>query len=55
MVLSYLPPARQLGFRPLPGPMLAVLMLITTLYIFAAEGEKRWFYRYDPRPPRVGS
>jgi Mg2+-importing ATPase len=55
LVLPYLPPAALLGFRPLPGPMLALLVAITALYVLAAEAAKRWFYRHEEARARVGS
>ncbi len=55
LALPYLPPAALLGFRPLPGPMLGVLVAITALYVFAAEAAKRWFYRHEEGRARVGS
>jgi hypothetical protein len=34
-----------LGFTPLPGSLMLLLVLIAALYVAAAELAKRWFYR----------
>jgi Mg2+-importing ATPase len=43
--IPYLPAADVLGFVPLPGALFATLVVITGLYVVAAELTKRWFYR----------
>ncbi len=43
--IPYLPFATSLGFVPIPGTLLAIVLTITALYVLAAEGTKRWFYR----------
>jgi Mg2+-importing ATPase len=43
--IPYLPFAASLGFVPIPGTLLAIVLTFTVLYVFAAEGTKRWFYR----------
>jgi len=43
--IPYLPFAGVFGFVPLPGPLLAALVMITVLYVGATELQKRWFYR----------
>jgi Mg2+-importing ATPase len=43
--LPYLPFAHVLGFTPLPLLVLASLVVITLLYVAAAELAKRRFYR----------
>jgi P-type Mg2+ transporter len=45
LVLPYLPFMDLLGFVPLPAGLIATLVVITVLYVGAAEGAKRWFYR----------
>jgi P-type Mg2+ transporter len=46
--LPYVPYAGVFGFVPLPPGLLAVLAVITGLYVLAAEILKRWFYRPSP-------
>src|SRR5262245_17737015 len=43
--LPYLPGAGVFGFVPLPGTLLAAVLIITIAYIAAAEIQKAWFYR----------
>ncbi|MGE5833274.1 MAG: magnesium-translocating P-type ATPase [Acidobacteriota bacterium] len=43
--IPYLPFAGVFGFVPLPGALLAALVMITLLYVGATELQKRWFYR----------
>ena len=43
--IPYLPFVDAFGFVPLPGAMLATILLITVLYVAATELQKRWFYR----------
>jgi P-type Mg2+ transporter len=45
LALPYLPKADLLGFTPLPPSLLLSLVAITLVYVVAAEGLKRWFYR----------
>lgn len=51
LALPYLPGVGTLGFIPIPGAVIATLMGITTVYIFAAELTKRWFYRHEQPAP----
>jgi Mg2+-importing ATPase len=43
--VPYLPLASLFGFVPLPGRLLAMVVVITTLYVAATEITKSWFYR----------
>jgi Mg2+-importing ATPase len=55
--LPYLPFAALLGFEALPGAMLVAIVLITLLYVAAAELTKRRFYRAhgaEDYPPAAG-
>jgi Mg2+-importing ATPase len=45
MTLPYLPLSSFLGFVPLPVALPASLAGITMLYVAAAEGMKKWYYR----------
>lgn len=45
LAIPYLPYMDLLGFVPLPAMLVATLVAITVLYVIAAEGTKRWFYR----------
>lgn len=45
LALPYSPVAGMMGFVPLPPLFLAMLALILTVYVLAAEGAKRLFYR----------
>lgn len=45
IAIPYLPIADVLGFAPLPGALLVTLVGITALYVAAAEGTKKWFFR----------
>jgi P-type Mg2+ transporter len=45
IAIPYLPTVGVLGFVPLPGPLLVTLVGITALYVAAAEGTKKWFFR----------
>ncbi len=50
IALPYTSLGALFGFVPLPGPMLAVLLLITALYLVASELVKQWFFRrFDTR------
>jgi Mg2+-importing ATPase len=44
VLIPYLPFSRLLGFTPLSPFVMAVLMLITALYVMATEVTKRFFY-----------
>ena len=44
-LLPYAPFARAFGFVPLPWPFLAAVIVITAIYIAAAELAKSLFYR----------
>ena len=44
LVLPYLPFISVFGFVPLPAPLLLTMIGLTTLYIFATELTKRFFY-----------
>jgi Mg2+-importing ATPase len=44
LAIPYLPLADVFGFVPLPGPLLATIVLITAAYVAATELQKRWFY-----------
>jgi Mg2+-importing ATPase len=44
-VIPYAPFADVFGFVPLPGTLVAVIALITMLYVAATEVQKQWFYR----------
>jgi Mg2+-importing ATPase len=48
LALPYTPLAPPLGLVPLPGRVLALLLLIVALYFAAAEWTKRIFYRHVP-------
>ena len=45
VLLPYLPGLAVFGFVPLPAPLLAVLVMITLLYVAASELGKRIVYR----------
>jgi Mg2+-importing ATPase len=45
LAIPYVPGASLLGFAPIPASLLAAVLAITVLYVFAAELLKRWFYR----------
>ncbi|MBX3636106.1 MAG: magnesium-translocating P-type ATPase [Rubrivivax sp.] len=45
LALPYSPLAGMLGFAPLPAAVLGWMLLIVALYVAAAEGLKRVFYR----------
>jgi Mg2+-importing ATPase len=47
--IPYLPFARELGFVPMPGTLLAVIVAVTACYVLAAELMKRWFYASHKR------
>lgn len=51
LAVPFPPFARVVGFVPLPISLVAALCGITVLYVLAAEGTKRWFFR--PRPARA--
>jgi Mg2+-importing ATPase len=50
LLIPYLPFIDLLGFVPVPGLLMATVCAITGLYVLAAEGTKRWFFR-SPAPP----
>ena len=43
--IPFLPFAQSLGFVPVPGTLLAIVLAFTALYVLAAEVAKLWFYR----------
>jgi Mg2+-importing ATPase len=43
--IPFLPFASWLGFEPLPAPLLAMIAVLTALYVLAAELAKLRFYR----------
>ena len=45
LVMPYLPGAGLFGFVPLPGALMATVVVIAVLYVLATELQKRWFYR----------
>ena len=45
IALPYSPLAGMMGFKPLPGYLLAGIAVITLAYLISAEIVKRWFYR----------
>ncbi|HEU0119456.1 MAG TPA: magnesium-translocating P-type ATPase [Bryobacteraceae bacterium] len=45
LALPYLPGSSELGFIPLPGRLLALVIGITALYVLAAEAAKHYFHR----------
>lgn len=45
LAIPYVPHAGVLGFVPLPATLLLALAGVTALYVVAAEGLKKWFYR----------
>jgi Mg2+-importing ATPase len=45
VLLPYTPLGGVMGFKPLPGYLLAGIAGIVVLYLVAAEAAKRWFYR----------
>ncbi|MBZ9676177.1 magnesium-translocating P-type ATPase [Mesorhizobium sp. ES1-1] len=47
IMIPYLPFAALFGFVPLPLPVLAGLVAITTLYLLASELTKRWFFDHQ--------
>jgi len=50
LLIPYLPFASLLGFVPLPGRVMVLLLVITGLYVLATEAVKRVFYARVPRP-----
>jgi len=44
-VLPYSPVRGQLGFTPLPPPLVATIALLTVTYLGLVQAVKRWFYR----------
>lgn len=44
LVLPYLPFNWLFGFIPLPAPLMLAMLGLTTLYVVATEGAKRYFY-----------
>ena len=48
LAIPYLPFAAALGFVPLPGAVVAVIVVITVLYVGATELLKRSFFRESP-------
>ncbi|BCS32245.1 magnesium-translocating P-type ATPase [Luteitalea sp. TBR-22] len=51
LALPYLPGAGLVGFVPLPLPLLATVVGITTAYVGATELQKRWFFGADALTP----
>ncbi|HTO33113.1 MAG TPA: magnesium-translocating P-type ATPase [Pararhizobium sp.] len=47
--LPLLPGADWFGFVPLPLPVIAGLLVITTFYLMASEAAKHWFFRSEDR------
>jgi Mg2+-importing ATPase len=45
LAIPYLPFVATLGFVPLPWPIMALLIVITMLYVAMADVVKRYFYR----------
>jgi len=48
LAIPYVPRADVFGFVPLPGSLLATIVMITVLYVAATELQKRSFYRVQP-------
>ncbi|MEZ4679018.1 MAG: hypothetical protein R2932_32865 [Caldilineaceae bacterium] len=46
LALPYSPISTLLGFAPLSGGLLLILVGITLLYVAASESAKHYFYRY---------
>jgi Mg2+-importing ATPase len=46
LLIPYLPFAEFFEFTPLPLPVMAMLLVITGLYVIATEITKRFFYRH---------
>jgi Mg2+-importing ATPase len=44
LAMPYLPFGQFLGFTPLPAWLMATLVMLTGLYVVAAEIVKRFFY-----------
>ncbi len=52
LVLPYLRFNSLMGFIPLPGPLMLLMIGLTVLYVFVAELAKKYFYaREDARVP----
>ena len=47
-LIPFLPFVRVLGFVPMPPALLAVVCMITMVYVVATEGLKHWFFRSRP-------
>lgn len=45
LAIPYLPRTALIGFVPLPGSLIAMIVILTALYVAATEGVKAWFYR----------
>jgi P-type Mg2+ transporter len=45
LILPFVPVGAAFRLVPLPGAVLAALVLLTLAYGVATEGAKRWFYR----------
>jgi P-type Mg2+ transporter len=45
LLIPYVPQLHIVGFVPLPVTLLAMIVLVTTLYVVATELLKPWFYR----------
>jgi Mg2+-importing ATPase len=45
LALPYLPFGQFLGFAPLPAWVMAALVMLTGLYVVAAEIAKKFFYK----------
>jgi hypothetical protein len=50
LAIPDLPGAGLLGFVPPPGALLMTQLIITGLYVVAAEITKHWFYRNHAAP-----
>jgi Mg2+-importing ATPase len=48
LAIPYMPFVDTLGFVPLPGMVVAAVVMITVLYVAATEVQKRWFFRHAP-------
>jgi Mg2+-importing ATPase len=44
LAMPYLPFGELLGFTPLPGWVMGALVMLTGLYVIAAEMAKKYFY-----------
>jgi Mg2+-importing ATPase len=44
LAIPYAPFAGVFGFVPLPGPLVAAVVLIAVFYVAATELQKKWFF-----------